>query len=161
MQADGVLYCCDALRAKRVSHTIAKTCIGGSEILSRVSCGHYGAMPRPSKFNPNVAARILKSVHSGNSIEAACQLVGVRRTTFLGWVKRGNFQYLLDEAKQASPKTALLKKKFSAPAVSELPQITADCRWSANKAAMALLMQVLGNVFDGLRAQLLDQGHRR
>lgn len=133
-------------------------------------------MPRPSKFCPNTAAAILAAVYAGSSIEGACQRASVKRTTFLGWVQRQGFSAILVEAKAAG--RAANSKTVSAHAPSIGPQnepatptrrpgsaqvperaeFRGECTWSANDAAFACLVSIVGDVIDQLRDDFRKRG---
>ena len=46
-------------------------------------------MPRPSKFNPARAARVLAAIADGNHKHVAARLAGVHPETVSNWLKRG------------------------------------------------------------------------
>jgi hypothetical protein len=133
-------------------------------------------MPRPSKFCPKTAAAILAAVNAGSTIEAACQRVHVKRTTFVTWAKRQGFSAILVEAKAAgraaNSKTvtaqALSTVQQNEPAtpmrrpgsawVPERAEVRGECTWSANDAAFACLVSIVGDVIDQLREDFRKRG---
>lgn len=44
---------------------------------------------RPSKLTPKIQEEILRVIKSGNYIETACAYVGINKSTFYEWLKRG------------------------------------------------------------------------
>ncbi|WP_373896370.1 hypothetical protein [Virgibacillus sp. CBA3643] len=44
---------------------------------------------RPEKLTPEIEQEIIKVVRSGNYVETACAYVGINKTTFYDWLKRG------------------------------------------------------------------------
>ena len=44
---------------------------------------------RPEKLTPKLQDDIVKVIRSGNYIETACAFVGINKTTFYDWLKRG------------------------------------------------------------------------
>ena len=44
---------------------------------------------RPSKLTPEIQEEILRVIKSGNYIETACAYVGINKSTFYEWLKRG------------------------------------------------------------------------
>ena len=46
-------------------------------------------MARPTKLTPKLQEDILKVIRSGNYIETACAYVGINKSTFYDWLKRG------------------------------------------------------------------------
>lgn len=44
---------------------------------------------RPSKLTPEIQEEILRVIKSGNYIETACAYVGINKTTFYDWLKKG------------------------------------------------------------------------
>src|SRR5690554_1753534 len=46
-------------------------------------------MARPTKLTPKLQDEILKVIRSGNYIETACAYVGINKSTFYDWLKRG------------------------------------------------------------------------
>lgn len=44
---------------------------------------------RPSKLTPEIQEEILRIIKSGNYIETACAYVGINKTTFYDWLKKG------------------------------------------------------------------------
>ena len=46
-------------------------------------------MARPTKLTPELQEDILKIIRSGNYIETACAFVGINKSTFYDWLKRG------------------------------------------------------------------------
>lgn len=44
---------------------------------------------RPTKLTPEIVNEISKIIRSGNYIETACAYVGINKTTFYDWLKRG------------------------------------------------------------------------
>lgn len=46
-------------------------------------------MARPTKLTPELQEDVLKVIRSGNYIETACAYVGINKSTFYDWLKRG------------------------------------------------------------------------
>lgn len=46
-------------------------------------------MARPTKLTPELQENVLKVIRSGNYIETACAYVGINKSTFYDWLKRG------------------------------------------------------------------------
>lgn len=46
-------------------------------------------MVRPTKLTPELQEDVLKVIRSGNYIETACAYVGINKSTFYDWIKRG------------------------------------------------------------------------
>ena len=46
-------------------------------------------MARPTKLTPKLQDEIIKVIRSGNYIETACAYVGINKSTFYDWLKRG------------------------------------------------------------------------
>ena len=46
-------------------------------------------MARPTKLTPELQDEIIKVIRSGNYIETACAYVGINKSTFYDWLKRG------------------------------------------------------------------------
>lgn len=44
---------------------------------------------RPSKLTPEIQEEILRVIKSGNYIETACAYVGINKTTFYDWLRKG------------------------------------------------------------------------
>jgi transposase-like protein len=44
---------------------------------------------RPSKFTPELQAEIIALIKMGNFVEVACSLVGINKSTFYDWMKKG------------------------------------------------------------------------
>lgn len=44
---------------------------------------------RPTKLTPELQAEIVKIIKTGNYIETACAFVGINKSTFYDWLKRG------------------------------------------------------------------------
>ena len=48
-----------------------------------------GAGGRPTKLTPELQEELVKVIRAGNYIETACAYVGINKTTFYDWMKRG------------------------------------------------------------------------
>jgi hypothetical protein len=44
---------------------------------------------RQSKLTPELQAKVILSIKGGNYIEVACGLVGINKSTFYDWIKKG------------------------------------------------------------------------
>jgi len=44
---------------------------------------------RPEKLTPKIQDEIIKVIRSGNYIETACAYVGINKTTFYDWLRKG------------------------------------------------------------------------
>lgn len=136
-------------------------------------------MARPSTYEPKTVAAILGDVSAGSSIEAACQCAGIRRTTFLSQVKRHGLADRLALAKarklvagaEHTLAAASGKKRKShrapksrpegplpAPHILGQPEVTGACLWSANDAALAVIVSIAGAVVDELREEFRLRG---
>ena len=45
---------------------------------------------RPTKLSDELLERIVKLLRAGNYVETACSAVGVNKTSYYSWLKRGN-----------------------------------------------------------------------
>jgi transposase len=44
---------------------------------------------RPSKLTPELQAEIILLLKAGNFVETACNNVGINKSTFYDWIKKG------------------------------------------------------------------------
>lgn len=154
--------------------------MAATKICNRATVSHYGAMPRPSKFDPHITAKIIAAIHGGSTITAACKLVGARRTTFVGHAIRHGFAHIVEQAKRAGETRPSSKRGAVCSVVTAAdptvepseqlsterpysiePRITGHCNWSAsiNDAGLALLVKVADAAIGSLRADLRRRGY--
>jgi predicted aldo/keto reductase-like oxidoreductase len=77
---------------------------GGEEGMTKNKKG------RPIKLTPELQEELVKVIRAGNYIETACAYVGINKTTFYDWLKRG-----------AREKERLAKNPNARPKKSEAP----------------------------------------
>ena len=71
---------------------------------------------RPSKFKPELVAKLLAAIADGLNIKQACMAVGIGETTLHSWAKHPELEQQLEEARERCRAKALARIKAAGEA---------------------------------------------